>query len=248
MHLAAIIIFALGSVVCATAPSMCLLIAGRAIQGSAGGALIQLVSITISDLFSLHQRTLVLGMLESMWALAGGVGPILGGVFTEKLTWRWNFWVNLPVCGLAFALLAVFLDVHNPRTKAREGLTAIDWLGSVTILGFVLTLLIGLDLGGTIFPWNSPTVIVLIVMGCFMAALFVLTELRLTRHPLIPMHVFALPSNVATLVICSAHGFVGHYTCISGFGLAAFADILRSTLLGSIIYPYTSSPSKQPRR
>lgn len=77
-----------------------MLIAGRALQGVAGGALIQLTNITISDLFSMRSRSLHLGLLEFMWALAGGIGPIIGGAFTEFVTWRWNFWLNLPIQGM----------------------------------------------------------------------------------------------------------------------------------------------------
>ena len=208
VHLVAIAVFAVGSVICATAPSMRVLVAGRAIQGSAGGALLQLVTVTISDLFSLHHRSLVLGFLEFVWALAGGIGPILGGTFTEKVSWRWNFWINLPICGVTFVLLAVYLDVHNPKTNTKDGLKAIDWMGSLTIIGFVLMLLIGLDLGGTFFPWTSPRVIALIVAGCVMAGMFVVTQRKLARSPLMPTRIFSVPSNIASLVVCGCHGFV----------------------------------------
>jgi len=210
VHLVATAVFAIGSIICATAPTMQVLIAGRAIQGSAGGALMQLTTITISDLFSMRQRSLVLGFLEFVWALAGGIGPVLGGTFTEKVTWRWNFWVNLPICGLTFGLLAIFLDVHNPRTNAKDGLKAIDWVGSLTILGFVLMLLIGLDMGGTFYPWSSPRVIALIVAGCVLAGMFILTERKLARYPLIPKRIFSAPSNIASLVVVGCHGFVSY--------------------------------------
>jgi len=84
--------FFVSSIICATAPSMSVLIAGRALQGVGGGALIQVTIITISDLFSMRLRTLFIGLMEFMWALAGGIGPIVGGVFSETVSWRckWN--------------------------------------------------------------------------------------------------------------------------------------------------------------
>lgn len=208
IHLIAIAIFAVGSIICATATTMRTLIVGRAIQGSAAGACIQLMVITLSDLFSLHQRALLFGANSIVWAVAGGVGPVVGGALAQLVDWRWIFWINLPVCGLTFVLLAIFLDVHNPRTTAKNGLKAIDWLGSLTVLGFVLMLLIGLDLGGTVFPWGSTRIITLIVFGCFMGVLFILTEKRFARHPLIPMQVFAKPSNAASLAVCAVQGMV----------------------------------------
>lgn len=130
-----------------------MLIAARALQGTAGGGLIQLVNITVSDLFSMRRRALYLGMVEVMWALAGGLGPILGGLFTQLVSWRWCFWINLPVSGLTFVLLILFLDVHNPKTKLSSGLKAIDWFGTFSILAVTLLLLLGLDFGGATYPW-----------------------------------------------------------------------------------------------
>lgn len=74
---------------------MKMLIVGRALQGTAGGGLIVLTIICVSDLFSVRDRSLYLGLTEMMWAVAGGAGPVLGGAFTEKLSWRWCFWINL---------------------------------------------------------------------------------------------------------------------------------------------------------
>ncbi|MCJ1247364.1 hypothetical protein MMC30_004578 [Trapelia coarctata] len=206
--LTAVAMFFASSIVCALSVNMAMLIVGRALQGTAGGGLIQLVNITISDLFSMRSRSLYLGLLEFMWALAGGVGPILGGAFSQYASWRWNFWINLPISGTTFILLAVFLDVHNPRTRVVEGLRAIDWLGSFSILGLTLMLLLGLNFGGVTFPWDSPKVICLIVFGALMSIFFIFSELRVARHPLMPLSLFHHPSNVASLLVCFMHGFV----------------------------------------
>jgi hypothetical protein len=118
------------------------------------------------------------------------------------------FWVNLPISGTAFVLLFFFLDVHNPRTKVVEGLKAIDFLGSICILGLTLMLLLGLDFGGVIFPWSSPKVICLIVFGVVMGGLFILSEKKVARYPLMPLGVFSHPSNIAVLIVTFCHGFV----------------------------------------
>lgn len=93
--LLAVALFFGSSIICAEASSMKMLIVGRTLQGTAGGGLIQLVTITVSDLFSMRERSLYLGLLEMMWAVAGGVGPVLGGAFTQQISWRWCFWINL---------------------------------------------------------------------------------------------------------------------------------------------------------
>ncbi|KAL1987062.1 hypothetical protein VTN96DRAFT_4936 [Rasamsonia emersonii] len=231
--LAAVALFFGSSIVCATAVDMTMLIVGRALEGVAGGGLIQLVTITISDLFSVRRRSLYLGLLEFMWAIAGAVGPIMGGALTQAVSWRWIYWINLPVCGTAFLLLLIFLDVHNPRTAMLDGIRAIDWFGSVSILGLTLMLLLGLDFGGQI-PWGSPQVICLIVVGCLLSLVFVYCEKRLARYPLMPLGIFKNVSNVACFVVAFSHGMVfigGEYYLPLYFQSVKEASPLHSGLL-----------------
>lgn len=155
-----------------------------------------------------RSRSLYLGLLECMWAVAGGVGPVLGGVLTQYASWRWIFWINLPVTGLTFVLLGVFLDVHNPRTGFAEGMKAIDWFGSFSILALTLMLLLGLNFGGVTFPWSSPKVICLVVFGTLMSVFFVYSEKRLARYPIMPLRLFHHRSNIASLLVCVFQGFV----------------------------------------
>ncbi|KAI1392652.1 major facilitator superfamily domain-containing protein [Hypoxylon trugodes] len=206
--LGAVGIFAVASIIAALSINMPMLIAGRALQGTAGAGLFQLVTITISDLFSMRKRPLYLGLLGVMWAVAASAGPLIGGAFTELVNWRWCFWINLPSCGLSFVLLLLFLDVHNPRTKLRDGVKAIDWYGIISILAVTLLLLLGLDFGGAIFPWNSPKVICLIVFGAFMIGFFLFSEKRLAKYPLIPLGMFKNRSTNAAFLVGFAHSMV----------------------------------------
>jgi hypothetical protein len=131
---------------------------------------------------------------------------VLGGVLTSLATWRWCWWINLPCCFIAFVLLLFFLDVHNPRTPLVAGVKAIDWFGSLSILGLTLMLLLGLDFGGDTFPWSSPKVICLIVFGALCSLIFIWTEKRWAKYPLIPMDIFKERSNVASLLVTCFHG------------------------------------------
>ncbi|KAL3419526.1 major facilitator superfamily transporter [Phlyctema vagabunda] len=206
--LTAVALFFGSSIICAKAVDMKMLIIGRAVQGTAGGGLGQLVIITICDIFSQRERGLYLALIEAVFAVAGSSGPVLGGTFTEKLSWRWCFWINLPIAGSAFILLFLFLDVHNPKTSAKDGLKAMDWGGSLSILGIALMLLLGLEFGGATFPWKSPQVICLLVFGAGMSGIFIFIEKRLARYPLIPLSLFKERSNVACLLVGFLQGMV----------------------------------------
>lgn len=136
------------------------------------------------------------------------MGPILGGILTEYASWHWIFWINLPITGVTFVLLLIFLDVHNPKTRVLDGLKLIDWFGSLTITGLVVMILLGLDFGGATFPWTSPKVICLIVFGALMSVFFVLSEKHLAKAPIMPLRLFKKKSNVACLLVGFFHDFV----------------------------------------
>ncbi|KAI6088752.1 MFS general substrate transporter [Hypoxylon rubiginosum] len=203
--LASVALFAASSIIAATATSMAMLIAGRALQGTAGGGLMQLVSIIISDLFSMRSRALYLSAMGLVWMLAGTTGPIIGGALSQYASWRWIFWINVPVCALAFVVILFFLNLHNPRTKLRDGLMAVDWFGTVSILAVTLLLLLGLDFGGETFPWNSPKVICLLVFGTLVIGFFFYSEKRLAKYPLMPLGMFNDFSNNAVVVVAFTH-------------------------------------------
>ncbi|KAK3363148.1 major facilitator superfamily domain-containing protein [Lasiosphaeria hispida] len=241
--LIAVGVFWVGSLLSAVSRNMSMLIAARALQGVGGGGIIILVNICISDLFSMRRRGVYFGVMGMVWAVAGAVGPVLGGVFTSKVTWRWCFYINLPVSGIGMAILALVLKLHNPRTPMRQGLAAVDWLGSLTIVGATLMVLLGLELGGVIRPWNSPTVICLVVFGVLTGCLFVLVEWRIAEHPIVPMSLFRVRSNLASLGVSALHGLV--FISGSYYLPLYFQAVLGATplLSGVYILPFVLSLS-----
>ena len=148
-------VFMIGSLVCALAHSIGMLIGGRVIQGIGGGGLIILVNICISDLFSMRDRAKYYGIVGMTWAIASALGPVLGGLFTQKVSWRWCFYINLPLDGAALINLFVFLKIDTPKTPFVAGMKAIDWVGVVTIVGGVVAFLFGMESGGATHPWGS---------------------------------------------------------------------------------------------
>lgn len=193
---------------------MRMLIAARALQGVASGGIGGLVYITISDLFSMRRRALVFGSLGGVWAVAGCSGPVLGGALTGvggdgmAEGWRWCFWINVPICILALTLIFFLLDIYNPRTDLRQGLAALDWPGTLSIITVTLLLLLGLEFGGTVFPWGSAQVLSLLIIGSIMILFFIFSEKRLARFPLIPMALFTQRSTITAFLVAFAHGMV----------------------------------------
>lgn len=164
------------------------------------------------------------GLFGAVWAIASALGPIVGGAFTTSVTWRWCFWVNctwspsfntirtntcaVPIGGVSLAILFFFLHIESPKTPLLAGLRNIDWAGTVFIVGGTLMFLFGLEFGGISFPWDSATVICLIVFGVFAWALAMLAEWKLAKYPIIPARLFHHWYNVLILLVCFCHGFV----------------------------------------
>jgi len=105
-------------------------------------------------------------------------------------------------------LILLFLDIKHENTTFIQGIKAIDWLGVFTFLGFTSMLLLGLDFGGAIFPWDSAKVIALLVVGGLMIFAFIYSEVKVSKYPLIPMELFKNKSNVAAFAVTFVHGFV----------------------------------------
>ncbi|KAM3430530.1 hypothetical protein NHJ13734_007706 [Beauveria thailandica] len=236
----AVVVFWVGSLICALSTSMGMLIAARALQGIGGGGTIVLPNICVADLFSPRKRGVYFGFLGMIWAVASAIGPIIGGAFTQRVSWRWCFWINLPCGGLAFFILLFFLKLHNPRTPVGAGLAAIDWIGNVLIIGGTIMLLMGLEFGGSQFPWDSATVICLIVFGAVTIGIFLVYESRVAKFPVIPMRLFNTTTSIATYVTSSLHAF----TFISGsyYMPLYFQAVLgaNSLLSGVYLLPFVS--------
>src|SRR3954453_23120159 len=161
-------VFLAGSVVCAVAPGMGVLIAGRAVQGIGAGA-VQPVSLTIvGDLYSVAERARVQGYLASVWGMSAVVGPALGGLFSEYLTWRWIFFINLPLGAVAVWMLATRFRERVERRPHR-----VDVAGAVTLTGGFSLLILGLLEGGVAWSWASVPSLVIFVVGAGLLVAFV---------------------------------------------------------------------------
>ncbi|GJC89599.1 efflux pump dotC [Colletotrichum liriopes] len=202
-------IFMVGSLVAALAKTIKVLIAGRTVQGLGGGGSLVLVTILIGDIFKLEDRAKYYGMTGIVWGVASAAGPVLGGVFTQTIGWRWCFFINLPFDGVALLVLFFTLKVETPKEAFITGLRELDWIGFALIIGGTICFLYGLETGaGGVMPWDSAQVICLVLFGVIILALFVCWEACFARNPVIPFRIFKKSTNIASFALSCLHSFV----------------------------------------
>lgn len=202
LFFAAVLLFLAGSAFCGTANDLAQLVLGRAIQGIGGGGLMTLTQITMSDLVPPSRRGNYQGLFGAIFAVCSVVGPPLGGLITEELSWRWIFYVNIPVGVFALWLIAVSLP---PGRKASEH--TIDYLGAFLMTTGTACVLLVLSLGGSTYAWTSP--LILGLAGAAVAVTFLLLRVEArSKEPLIPLDLFRnsvfLTSALATAAISTA--------------------------------------------
>ncbi|KAL2437086.1 Efflux pump dotC [Exophiala dermatitidis] len=228
------VIFLAGSLIAALSTSIGMLIGARVIQGIGGGGLVILVNICIADLFSMRDRPKYYGFMGMVWAIASALGPVVGGAFTEGVSWRWCFYINLPLDGVSLILLTFFLKLDTPKTPFWAGIQAIDWIGVITIVGGVVMFLLGMESGGVTHPWDSAYTLCLIIFGIVTLGLFLVNEWKFAKYPIIPLRLFRDRSNLASLGVCFVHGFV--FIASSYYLPVYFQTVLDATPILSGVY------------
>jgi EmrB/QacA subfamily drug resistance transporter len=153
-----LVIFMIGSALCGTAQSMTQLILYRAIQGIGGGALMPIVFTIIFDIFPPEKRGKMQGLFGAVFGLSSVLGPLAGAFFTDYVNWRWIFYVNLPLGVIAFIIL--YISYHEAKSFKKQ---KIDWAGTILMIGAIVCLMFGLELGGKEYPWDSSQIIGLFI-------------------------------------------------------------------------------------
>lgn len=210
--------FLAASALCGIAPSMPLLVAARAVQGIFGGFLTSSAFATTADLFLPATRAKMQGVFASMFAVAAIAGPILGGVLTDTLGWRWVFYVNIPFGIIAFAIVAATM----PRITTHGTLAQIDVRGAALLTAGLIPLLTAFSetrAGGSV-----EIVIALVALAVVMLAAFVRVELR-AEHPIMPLRIFKIPTVAVGILVSFLSAF-------GMFGANIFIPLIYQGLLG----------------
>ncbi|ETS78028.1 hypothetical protein PFICI_10090 [Pestalotiopsis fici W106-1] len=179
--LGAVALFELGSLVSAVAPSSVVFIIGRAIAGLGAAGIFSGSIVIMSYTLPLRRRPLMFGFFGGMWGIASVAGPLLGGVFTDHVTWRWCFYVNLPIGGAAMVVVFLFLGIPHATGDDHTGsflsrILQLDLLGAGILIPAIVMLLLALQWGGAEYPWNDSRIIGLFVGAGVMILLFAWVE------------------------------------------------------------------------
>jgi EmrB/QacA subfamily drug resistance transporter len=214
-----IVIFLIGSALCGLAQNMNELIAFRAMQGLGGGGLMVLVVAIVGDVVPPRDRGRYQGLFGAVFGVSSVIGPLLGGWFVDNLSWRWVFYINLPVGVLALAAIAAVLHAPSTREKHR-----IDYAGILLIVGWAVALVLLTTWGGTSYDWVSPQIIGLGIAAAVLIVAWILVERR-AAEPVMPPRLFGHP----TFTLGSAISFVVGFAM---FGALTFLPIFLQVVHG----------------
>ncbi len=217
----AIVIFLVGSALSGLSHSLGMLVAFRAVQGFGAGGLMVGAQAIIGDVVSPRERGRYQGLFGGVFAASTVIGPLLGGFLTQDASWRWVFYINLPLGALALVVTAVVLPAHLRGAKKPR----IDYLGTLVLSAAVTALVLVASLGGTTYAWSSMPILILAASGAVLIGVWALVERRATE-PVLPLHLFANRVFSAT----SAIGFVVGFGM---FGAVTFLPVFLQVAKGA---------------
>ena len=215
----ALVLFLIGSALCGLAQTMPQLIAFRAVQGLGGGGLIVVAMAVVGDLVAPRDRGRYQGLFGAVFGVSTVAGPLLGGFFVDNLSWRWIFYINLPLGAVALAVISSAFRTRQTTERHR-----IDWLGTAVLAAGLSGVILYTSLGGSTYAWDAPGMIAAIVTGVVLLALFPLVESR-AEEPILPLELF----RNDVFRTASAIGFIVGFAL---FGAVTFVPLYLQVVRG----------------
>lgn len=219
--LGGIIVFLIGSILAGASQTMGHLIFSRAVQGLGGGSIMALSFTSVGDLFPPAERGKYQGMVAGVFGLASVIGPSLGGLITDNLSWNWVFYINLP---LSLPIIGLFIWFF-PNVRPAQRRHQLDYLGMALLVFIVVPLLIGLSLGGVVYEWASPQIFGVLAFSVLMIVAFIVVERR-AEEPIMPLSIYANRIVSISLIATFATGF-------GMFGAIIFVPLFFQGVLGA---------------
>ncbi|EHK26844.1 uncharacterized protein TRIVIDRAFT_187840 [Trichoderma virens Gv29-8] len=247
-----------GDILCANSHSPVWLYACRAISGIGGGGISSIIAIIVSDLVSLKDRGKYQGMLNASIGAGSAIGPFLAAALIQKTkiagisSWRWIFYIPPVLACISAVASMAFLPLTSVSGSWRAKARQIDWMGLATSLVATICILIPLNLGGTSWPWRSPEVITLMIMGGVAVAAFTVIEKRYARIPLIPLRLFTNRATAILLIQSALYNVVwqvemyfmpAYFQEVRGFSPLQTSALMLPILLFSSISGILSGPA-----
>ncbi|BGP17885.1 hypothetical protein JCM10213v2_005927 [Rhodosporidiobolus nylandii] len=199
--LVSLLVFVVGSAITGAGTSMSMVIAGRAIEGMGG----EQTEIVVVDLVPIAERGAYFGILGAVWALASAIGPPVGGALASAGAWRWLFYLNVPLSGIAMVLVILFLDVKSPRTTMREKLEQMDYVNTLFVASSTATIL-AITWGGVTYSWSSFHVLVPLVLGLVGMGVFLFLEKTFVKYPTVPFDILRDRTSLTGYLTTFLHG------------------------------------------
>lgn len=208
---------------------MGMLIAGRSIQGIGGGGINMLIELIVCDMVPLRERGNFIGLLFGSVTVGAALGPFIGGIIVQTTTWRWVFYLNLPIGGAALVALYIFLHVgYKKEGTTMQSLKRVDWLGNAVFVTAVTAILLALTWGGTIYAWSSFRIILPLILGFVGLAGFQLFESsKFCREPTMPPQLYQNRTSVTAFGLTFIHAMLTYWVLY--FLPVYFQSVLLST-------------------
>ncbi|RKP27167.1 major facilitator superfamily-domain-containing protein [Syncephalis pseudoplumigaleata] len=208
VFLFALVMFLAGSLGCALSTSMVMLIVFRAVSGIGGESMYALSLVIITAVSTPERSAMLQGWFGAVFAVSAAVGPLLGGVFTDHATWRWAFYINLPIGIISLAIIV--FGFHHPPIggSIRMKLKRIDYPGAVLLLASIICALLAVGWGGNAYAWDSPLIISLLCVAVVVCGAFVWVEGRYAKEPFIPARVLKSRNAMLSMLTSFLSGWV----------------------------------------